>query len=261
MKPVSLQFYGSLNDLLPATQRHTEIRHELIQPRSVKDLIESVGVPHTEIGLIIVNGKSVDFSHPVKEAEQISIYPALFSPAITPLKPEQQLCQPQIIQPPRFVLDVHLGKLARQLRMLGFDSVYQNNYKDPALADISSRQKRVLLTCDRQLLMRNQVIYGYLVRARQTQQQLAEILSRFNLYNQIKPFTRCMHCNNTIQPVEKQAITSQLPADTIKYYDEFFQCTACSKIYWKGSHYLKMKEKIENIKILRQNTEQSTTCH
>ena len=141
----------------------------------------------------------------------------------------------------RFVLDVHLGRLAAYLRMMGFDSLYRNNYDDSTLANISADEQRTLLTCDRQLLMRKQVTHGYFVRSRQPQQQLFEVLSRFDLFDKKKPFTRCMHCNGITQPVNKQEIEARLQAETKKYYNEFFQCEDCNKIYWKGSHYLKMQ--------------------
>ena len=144
-----------------------------------------------------------------------------------------------------FVLDTHLGRLAAYLRMLGFDTLYRNDYDDPELARISVEEHRILLTCDRQLLMRRQITHGYFVRSRQSQQQLLEVLRRFDLFNNQQPFTRCMECNGTIHPVNKQIIEDALPPDAKKYYNEFFQCEACRKIYWKGSHYQKMNKLIE----------------
>ena len=246
---INVRFHEELNDFLRLEQRGLEIHHELQQARSIKDLAESIGVPHTEIDLIIVNNESVDFDYLVQAGDQIDLYPALKpstikSLAISPLKH----CQPEPLHTPRFVLDVHLGRLAAYLRMLGFDTLYRNDYDDPTLANISVDEHRILLTCDRQLLMRKQIIRGYFVRTRQTQQQLLEILSRFDLYNNLKPFSRCIHCNGETQPVAKNKIEDQLLAKTKKYYNKFFQCKACKKIYWEGSHYLKMKTMINKIK-------------
>ena len=246
---INIRFHEELNDFLRPEQRGIEISHELKQTRSVKDLVESIGVPHTEIDLIIVNGESVNFDYLVQGGDQIKLYPVLKASVfesldISPLRH----CQPELLLTPRFVLDVHLGRLAAYLRMLGFDTLYSNDYDDPTLANISVDEHRTLLTCDRQLLMRKQITHGYFVRARQPQQQLLEILSRFDLYNNQKPFTRCMHCNGKTQPVDKQEIEDQLLAKTKKYYNDFFQCSTCEKIYWKGSHYLKMKTMINNIK-------------
>jgi len=241
---ISIRFYEELNDFLPTDQCRTDFTHELKQARSVKDLVESIGVPHTEIDLIIVDGESVDFDHLVQNGEHISVYPVFRSLDISALK----RCQPEPLREPQFVLDAHLGRLAAYLRMLGFDSLYRNDYNDPDLANISASEHRILLTCDRQLLMRKQVSYGYFVRARQPQQQLLEILTRFDLGHYQKPFTRCMHCNGTTQPVKKEEIEAKLQPRTKKYYNEFFQCQACKRIYWKGSHYLKMQAMLNRIK-------------
>ena len=249
---ISLRFYQELNDFLPAEQREARFSYELKSPRSAKDLIESIGVPHTEVDLIIVNGESVDFDYGVQEGDQICVYPLsasldtslVISLANIPLK----YCQPKPLRDSRFVLDVHLGKLAGYLRMLGFDTLYRNDYDDPTLARISVEEHHILLTCDRQLLMRKHIIYGHFVRSRDPQQQLLEILARFDLVNKQHPFTRCMNCNGKIQAVGKEVIKSKLLEQTKKYYDEFYLCESCNKIYWKGSHYQKMRKMIEKLK-------------
>ena len=240
---VILRFYAELNDFLPPAQRKTGIVHTLKQRRSIKDLIESTGVPHTEVDLIIANNESVDFDHIVSHGESISVYPAFTQIDITPLKH----CQPAPIDPPRFVLDNHLGRLAAYLRMLGFDTLYRNDYNDELLAEIAAHEHRILLTCDRQLLMRSKVTHGYFVRSRNSRQQLLETAARYSLKRYKKPFTRCMDCNGEIHSVSKQEIEDQLPADAKKYYQKFNRCDNCGKIYWEGSHYLKMKAMIENI--------------
>ena len=246
---INIRFHNELNDFLRPEQRGTEIAHELKQARSVKDLIESIGVPHTEIDLIIINGVSVDFDYLIQSGDQIKLYPILKlseseSLDISPLNH----CQPEPLHTPRFVLDVHLGRLAAYLRMLGFDTLYRKDYDDPTLAHVSADEHRILLTCDRQLLMRKQITYGYFVRTRQPRKQLLEILAHFDLYDEQKPFARCIHCNGKIKPVDKQEIEDQLLAKTKKYYNNFFQCEKCKKIYWKGSHYLKMQAMINHIK-------------
>jgi uncharacterized protein with PIN domain len=249
---INIRFYEELNDFLAQSQCDTDFDIELKKIRSVKDLIESVGIPHTEIDVIIVNGESVGFNYQVHPDDHISVYPVSDSlPESILIEPSALLhCQPHLSGGTRFVLDVHLGRLAAYLRMLGFDTLYKNDFDDPALADISADEHRILLTCDRLLLMRKQVSHGCFVRNRQPQQQLLEILSRFGLYDELKPFTRCIHCNGITQPVEKQAIEAQLLPKTKKYYNEFFQCSSCKKIYWKGSHYLKMKEMVNSVKTM-----------
>jgi len=252
---VNIRFHKELNDFLPADLCRTDITHQLKQPRSVKDLIESIGVPHTEIDLIIVNVQSVDFNYLVKNGDHINVYPVLKSlpeGLVTGYSAVKFLIrhnQPKPLDVTRFVLDVHLGRLAAYLRLLGFDTLYRNDYDDPTLATISVDESRILLTCDRQLLMRKQISYGYFVRSRQPQQQLVEVLSHFDLYDKQKPFSRCKSCNGKTVMVDKKEIEGLLLADTIKYYDEFFQCESCNKIYWKGSHYLKMQEMIKKLAV------------
>lgn len=244
---VYLQFYESLNDFLRPDKRNIEFNYEFKHRRSVKDLIETIGIPHTEIDLIIINNASVNFSYQVTNGEHIHIYPA-DSRLIDNTNISHFLhLQPAPLKHPEFILDVHLGKLARNLRMLGFDCLYKNNYQDTELTNISVNEKRILLTCDLKLLMRRQIVYGYFVRSRDPQQQLIETLYRFKLFNRLKPFSRCMQCNAEIQGVDKQDIESLLLEDTSKYYNEFYQCAACSKIYWKGSHYRNMLREIDRI--------------
>ena len=249
---VNIRFYEELNDFLAQYQCDTDFDVDLKKVRSVKDLIESVGIPHTEIDVIIVNEESVGFNYQVQPDDHISVYPVSdLLPESILIEPSALLhCQSQLSGDARFVLDVHLGRLAAYLRMLGFDTLYKNDFDDPTLADISANEHRILLTCDRMLLMRKQISHGYFVRNRQPQQQLLEILSHFGLYDELKPFTRCLRCNGITQPVEKQAIEAQLLPKTKKYYNEFFQCISCKKIYWKGSHYLKMKEMINSVKTM-----------
>lgn len=242
---INIRFYEELNDFLPQQLRKREFSQSLKKQRSIKDLIESIGVPHTEIDLIIVDGESVDFNYQVRDGDHISVYPVFESLDISSLRH----CQPKPLRNTCFVLDVHLGRLAGYLRMLGFDTLYRNDCDDPELAEISASEHRILLTCDRQLLMRKQITHGYFVRQRQPALQLLEILKRFDLHNNLQPFTRCMHCNGLTYPVVKQQIETQLLPKTKKYYDEFFQCETCHKIYWKGSHYLKMKKMIDEMSV------------
>jgi len=245
---ISIYFHHELNGFLPIEQCSTVFNHEIKKARSVKDLIESIGVPHTEVDVIMVNGRSVDFSYPVQPGDRIDVFPVLNSSDLEQLSLSPLIHnQPPVLQPPRFVLDVHLGRLAGYLRMLGFDCLYRNDYDDPALAGISADEDRILLTCDRRLLMRKQVRYGYFVRARQPKQQLREVLSHFALYDQVEPFGRCMHCNGRIQAVAKKEIEAQLLEKTKKYHDEFFRCDSCHKIYWEGSHFQRMKTMIDDI--------------
>lgn len=247
---INIRFHYTLNDFLPVNQRNIEFSHELKETRSIKDLAESIGVPHTEIDLIIVNGKSVDYSYLLQINDQVSLYPYLKPAALSSLTISPLVhCLPEALITARFILDVHLGKLAAYLRMMGFDTLYRNDYDDLTLARISADEDRILLTCDRRLLMRKQVSRAYFVRSRQPRLQLTEVLSRYDCCHALKPFTRCMHCNGKTQKVDKIDIQSDLLAKTKKYYNEFYQCRSCKKIYWKGSHYQKMRTMIEQFNI------------
>ena len=241
---INIVFFAELNDLLPAYQRDTSFSYEIKKARSVKDLIESIGVPHTEVDLIFVDDESVSPGYLIEGGEQIRVYPVSSNLNGTSLIHNHPMASPA----PLFLLDVHLGRLVTYLRMLGFDTLYQNNYDDPTLANISANENRTLLTCDRKLLMRKQVVQGYLVRSREPRQQILEVLTRFNLFDHQSAIARCLRCNGRIQTVDKQAILAQLLPLTKKYYDKFYQCDSCNKIYWEGSHYSKMQLLIEKIK-------------
>lgn len=238
---ITLRFYEELNDFLPPGRRKVAFAHPLANGGSVKDLIESLGVPHTEVDLILVNGVSVDFGYRVRNGDRISVYPVFEALDISPLVH----LRPAPLRVTRFVLDTHLGRLAAYLRLLGFDTLYRNDYDDPALARISVDEHRILLTRDHRLLMHKQITHGYYIRARQPHAQLLEILARFDLFDARRPFTRCLHCNGLVHPVAKAQIDQHLLPRTRTYYDEFWQCADCGKIYWKGSHYKRMQQMIE----------------
>ncbi len=243
MKHALFRFYAELNDFLPQARRQTSFAHTFEGRVSIKDMIESLGVPHTEVDLILVNGASVDFSYLVQDGDRISVYPVFEVLDITPMV----RVRPRPLREPRFVLDTHLGKLAAYLRMVGFDTLYRNDYRDEKLALISSRERRILLTRDRGVLMRGIVTHGYCVRETNPRRQLVEVLRRFDLFGAVSPFTRCMRCNGLLEPAAKEDIIDRLPPKTREYYDEFRICTGCDQIYWKGSHYERMQQLIARI--------------
>jgi hypothetical protein len=147
----------------------------------------------------------------------------------------------------RFVLDNHLGRLAVYLRMLGFDALYRNDYQDEELARVSSEERRILLTRDVRLLMRNQVRHGYWVRSKIPRQQLLEIVKRYNLVEMVTPFLRCMRCNGVLMPVSKEMVLDRLEPLTRLYYDDFRICAECDQVYWRGSHYERMQIFLEQV--------------
>ena len=240
---VNLRFYAELNDHLPRDRRYTTLEKSFFVPGQVKDLIESFGVPHTEVELIIANGESVPFSYVVRNGDRIAVYPMFESFDVTP----ELKVRREALREPRFVLDVHLGRLAAYLRMLGFDAVYGNCSGDSELAQVSSEQRRILLTRDRGLLKRSAVTHGYLVRQTGSRHQLAEILERFDLARSVRPFTRCMACNGVLAEVPKEQVRHLLPPRTAASCEEFRQCPQCGRTYWKGSHYRRMQRWVSEL--------------
>jgi hypothetical protein len=243
MSQASFRFYAELNDFLPPSRRHVPFTHTFDGRVSIKDMIESLGVPHTEVDLILAHGESVSFAYLVQDGDQIDVYPIAEARHLAPLL----RVRPAPLPEPRFVLDTHLGKLAAYLRMLGFDTLYRNDYHDDTLARLSSAELRILLTRDRGLLKRSMVTHGYYVRETNPHQQVIEVLRRFDLFRSITPFHRCMHCNGLLQAVHKELISDRLPPRTREYYDEFHVCQACGRIYWKGSHYQRMQQFVEGV--------------
>jgi len=240
---VHLRFYAELNDHLPPNSQFKTLERSFIVPGSVKDLIESCGVPHTEVELIVVNGASVDFSYGVRHGDRIAVYPVFESIDVTPAL----RVRPSPLRDPRFVLDVHLGKLAAYMRMLGFDTLYRNCLQDAELSRISAGQHRTLLTRDRGLLKRSAVTHVYWLRETGSRAQLAEIVRRFDLAGAIKPFTRCMACNGVLQAVAKAEVRRKLPPRVAEAFDDFRQCPDCRRVFWQGSHYRRMQDWIEQL--------------
>ena len=241
MPEVHFRFYAELNDFLPPARRFTEFELRFPAAATVKDRIESLGVPHTEIDLILVNGQPVDFTYRVQDGDRISVYPVFESFDIAGLA----RLRPEPLREPRFVLDVHLGRLAAYLRMLGFDTHYRNCASDEQLAVISRDQHRTLLTRDIGLLKRSSVTHGYFLRETDSRRQAEETVRRFDLARLLRPFARCMQCNGLLAPVAKDAVADRLPPRTLELYDEFRECPECGRVYWKGGHYRRMRQWLE----------------
>lgn len=243
MSRATFRFYAELNPFLLRSKRHTAFDHTFEGRQSIKDMIESLGVPHTEVDLILVNGQSVDFHYLVQDGDHISVYPVFEAFDITPVL----RLRPQPLRVVRFVLDIHLGRLAAHLRMLGFDTLYRNDYEDAQLACISRDDHRILLTRDRGLLKRSMVTHGHYVRATNPHQQLVEVVLHFDLFRLFEPFCRCIKCNGLLEGVDKAEVSDRLMPMTQQHYDEFRRCHDCGKLYWKGSHHRRMEHLIEYV--------------
>jgi uncharacterized protein with PIN domain len=237
----SVRFYASLNDFLPPARRHATLVCEFDSSPSVKDLVEALGVPHPEIDLLIVGGQSVDFSYRVRDGDRVAAYPLIRTLDLGDLV----RLQPPPQTEPRFIADVHLGRLSAYLRLAGFDAQYRNDYSDDELVARSASQDRVVLTRDVGVLKRAMVMRGYFVREMQPARQLVEVLRRFELATGAAPFTRCLRCNSRLHVVAKDRVEHLLPARTRECYREFSRCPTCGRIYWQGSHYSSMRLFIE----------------
>ena len=235
--------YEELNDFLPEEDRKQWFVYRFNGSPSVKDAVEAAGIPHTEVDLILVNGESVTFDYRLQQEDRVSVYPVFESfdiEGVTHLRERP-------LRKPAFILDVHLGKLARLLRLFGFDTMYRNDLDDPEIIDISVEEGRAILTRDVGILKHRRVTRGYWVRNTDPEEQLKEVISRFQLEEAIRVFTRCMNCNGELKPVKKSEVEHLLESETRKHFDTFFQCGSCGQVYWKGSHFDKLQEKIRRI--------------
>jgi hypothetical protein len=243
MKQASFKFHQELEVFLTVGAAVQDVVCSFQGRQSVKHLVESIGVPHVEVKRIEVNQVQVGFEYLVQDGDLVQV---------NPYQPEDFLVDQDL--PKRFILDIHLGQLAAYLRMLGVDAKYRNDYEDGVLADIASREGRILLTRDRRLLMRSIIEQGYWLRSKVPREQLHEVATRYNLYSEVVPFSRCMHCNGSLEVVSKEQVLDRLEPLTKRYYFEFHRCPDCDQIYWKGSHYIQMRHFIDEFMLGKDST-------
>lgn len=236
-----VRFYAELNDLLTTDERFLDNELPVGVGETVKDLIESRGVPHAEVDLILVNGEPVDFDRRVADGDRIAVYPMFESLDISSIGH----LRPNPLRATRFVLDAPLGTLARYIRLCGFDTLYRNDIDDEELAATSRAEGRVLLTRDVGVLKRKMVTHGYFVRATAPRDQLVEVVRRFDLSGDLQPFTRCMKCNGKLLRADKQDVVDEIEPGTARSYDEFLRCSGCASVYWRGAHYERLLALVE----------------
>lgn len=243
MGKATFRFYAELNDFLPQALRFRDVEYEFFGFPTVKDAIEALGVPHVEVDLIVVDGEPVDFSHHLRDGDRVAVYPVfetLDISGVTRLRP----CP---LRRPRFVADVHLGKLVRILRLLGIDVVQPRDAADEELVRISREEGRVLLTRDRHLLKHGGLTHGYYVRSEEAVEQAREVLRRFDLRGEVRPFSRCPLCNGILREVPKEEVREVIPPLTAAWLDRYTKCLSCGKLYWPGTHYRRLRELVDRV--------------
>lgn len=243
MRDAVIRFYAELNDFLPPASRYHDCGVAVEPALTLGTLIERSGVPLGEVDLVLRNGEPVPFTAAVHEGDRVAVYPVFESFDISAL----QRLRGEPLRTPRFVLDVHLGKLASLLRMLGFDSLYQGDYRDEELVRISLEQRRALLSRDRALLAAPTLVRSYRVRSENPLEQTEEVLLRFDLCDCARPFTRCLRCNAALESVRAEAVAGRIPAGVRTTQSEFLRCPGCNRVYWHGTHVARMRLTVDGL--------------
>ena len=237
------RFYAELNDFLADERKQKSFEHALKTPVTIREAIESLNVPLSEVDLILINSKPAELNQRIREGDYISVYPVFESFDISSVSKTRT----KPLRTTRFILDAHLGKLAKYLRMLGFDTLYQNDFKDSEIIAIALKEKGIILTRDKSLLKSKDIQHGYYVRATEKHEQLREVVRKFDLYNQFHSFTRCMTCNTKLVSKKKEEIIHKLDPETTAIFNEFYYCPYCDKVFWKGSHFERMEKLIRSL--------------
>ena len=241
---VNVRAYAELNDFLGPELRGLTVCRPFRTHQTVKDVLEAMGIPHTEVDLILVNGHAEDFTHRPAAGDRIAVYPMFEALDIG----STARLRPVPLRDPRFVVDVNLGRLARLLRVLGFDVWWSSDADDQCLVDISVEQQRILLTRDRALLKRRVVTHGLFVHSDNPEQQTLEVLRRLDLRQRLAPLTRCMRCNGRLVAVAKDEVIDRLEPLSRRYYNDFSRCKECGQIYWPGSHHARLVDLVERLR-------------
>ncbi len=236
VRSAEFRFYEELNDFLPPERQKVSFRQAFHGSPAVRDVIQAIGVPHTAVDLILVDGRSVDFAHCLVGGERVAVYPEFECLDISPLL----RLRPRPLRRTRFVADVHLGRLARYLRMLGFDTIYDRTWDDRQIIDRALAERRIILTRDVGILKQKRVTHGYWLRSTQPLKQLGEVVAALDLSGQVEAFTRCMDCNGRIRIALDDEVAGRIDPEIHRRFDHFWLCERCRKIYWRGSHYQRM---------------------
>ena len=243
MVMASFRFYEELNEFLAPQRRGREFACPCARAATTKHMIEALGVPHTEVELVLVNGESVGFDRQLREGDRVAVYPKFEAFDVTPLL----RVRGQALRVTRFVADAHLGGLAHLLRMAGFDTLYDNHFRDEEIERIAAEQERIVLTRDRDLLKRRTITHGCYVHALRTELQLREIFERLDLARSARPFTLCLYCNAPLHVIEKMRVETLLPPQVREHYERFSACDVCHRVFWEGSHWRRMRTMLDGL--------------
>ena len=228
MAEATFRFHGKLVHFLAPERRAGFFSHGCARAATVKNAIESLGVPHTETGRLTVNGQPATLDRIVRENDAIEIFAH----------------EAGVVgdEPLLFLADAHLGGLARFLRMLGFDTLYDNAYDDREILRLAVRDRRAVLTRDRELLKCREIARGCFVHELKPEAQLREVAARFGLAKRMRPFTLCLHCNLSLEALERSVALAHVPPGIAQRYEAFVRCPGCKRVYWEGSHWERMRE-------------------
>jgi len=243
MVTATFRFYEELNDFLAPGRRGREFVSACARAATTKHMIEALGVPHTEVEMVLVNGESVGFGLQLREGDRVAVYPKFEAFDVTPLLRVRK----HPLRDTRFVADAHLGGLARLLRMLGFDTLYDNHFRDDEIARIAAEQQRIVLTRDRDLLKRRGITHGCYVHALGSGPQLREVVDRLDLARAVRPFALCLGCNAPLHAIDKALVAPELPPKVRDCHERFSVCDVCRRVYWEGSHWQRMRALIADL--------------
>ncbi|MFC3652943.1 Mut7-C RNAse domain-containing protein [Dyella humi] len=243
MVTATFRFYEELNDFLAPALRRREFQRRCARAATTKHMIEALGVPHTEVELVLVNGESTGFNHLLYDGDRVAVYPKFEALDITPLLHVRE----QPLRVTRFVADAHMGGLAHLLRMCGFDTLYDNQFQDDRILELSLQEERIILTRDRELLKRREVTHGCYVHALKSPQQLQEVITRLDLSTSAQPFTLCLDCNVPLRAIDKTSLLRRVPTAVLERQNSFVTCDQCHRVYWEGSHWRHMREFLQAI--------------
>ncbi len=237
----TFRFYAELNDHLPRERRGVAFTHRFEGAPAIKDVIEALGVPHPEVDLILLDGRSVGFDVPLRDGAYVSVYPVFEALDIAPV------CRvrPEPLREPRFVADAHLLRLAWLLRFAGFDTWFSSDADDAEIVALAVRERRTVLTRDRRLLTRRDVTHGHWIRSQQPAEQLAEVVRRFSLGRLMRPFTRCGICNAVLRDATRAEVSGRLPPRVAGRQERLRLCPECRRVYWEGTHHARIASLLE----------------